>query len=137
MKKNLYIIWNESNDTGIPIIDEQHRAIVSIINTLHYFIMKKKESEILESIMITLDQYTKFHFHTEEEIMKNLNYPELKEHIVHHKLLANDTKKVSFEVRNENDPEILLRFLKNWWLDHICIEDRKYSQYFKEKNITF
>ena len=35
---NLYIIWEEGYNLGIPIIDEQHRAIVATINTYHYFV---------------------------------------------------------------------------------------------------
>lgn len=132
MKKNLYIIWNENNNTDIPIIDEQHRAIISAINTLHYFITNNKESKLIESIIITLDQYTKLHFNTEEEIIRQINYPELKEHMEFHESLKDDMDRVSLEVKSENDPEILLRFLKHWWLNHICVEDRKYAEYMKQ-----
>lgn len=133
MKNNLYIVWNESNNTEVSILDEQHRAIVSMINTLHYSINNQEESEIVESIFITLEQYIKFHFHTEEEIMGKSNYPELKEHIAQHEQLAADIRKVFLEVEIDNDPEILLQFLKNWWLNHICIEDRKYSGHMKRQ----
>ena len=37
MKTTLYIAWNDDNKLGIPIIDEQYRAIISTINSLHYF----------------------------------------------------------------------------------------------------
>ena len=30
----LYIRWNESNDLGIEIIDEQHRGVVSMFNSI-------------------------------------------------------------------------------------------------------
>lgn len=133
MKNNLYIVWNESNNTEVSILDEQHRAIVSMINTLHYSINNQEESEIVESIFITLEQYIKFHFHTEEEIMEKLNYPDLKEHTAQHEQLAADTRKVFLEVEIDNDPEVLLQFLKNWWLKHICIEDRKYSEHMKRQ----
>ena len=37
MNNNVFIVWKNSNDCGINIIDEQHRGIVSTINTLFYF----------------------------------------------------------------------------------------------------
>jgi hemerythrin len=129
VKKNLYIVWNEDNNIGIPIIDEQHRGIISTINTFHYFILKKKDEEILDAIIITLEQYTKFHFITEEEIMENIKYPNIKEHIEFHESLAVKTKKISSDVKNENNPELLLKFLREWWLNHICVEDKKYSKF--------
>jgi len=132
VQNNLYIVWNETNNTGIPIIDEQHRAIISTINTLHYFIANKKELHEINSIIVVLDQYTKFHFSTEEGIMKDIGFPDISEHIKFHRALADASKKVSIQVKEENDPEVLLRFLRNWWLSHICGEDKKYADFLKE-----
>ena len=35
--KNLYITWKNEDELGIPIIDEQHRGVVTAINSLFYF----------------------------------------------------------------------------------------------------
>jgi len=34
MENNLYIVWNQNNNVGIKIIDEQHRGTISTINSL-------------------------------------------------------------------------------------------------------
>ncbi len=47
MSNDLYIIWHPDNDLGIPIIDEQHRGLVSAINSLHYFIKADKGVEMI------------------------------------------------------------------------------------------
>ena len=62
MKNNLYIVWTDNNEVGYPIIDEQHRGIISIINTLHYFIQTGKGNEVIKPTMIMLEQYINYHF---------------------------------------------------------------------------
>jgi hemerythrin len=55
---SLYISWNRDYDLGIPIIDEQHRAIVATINTYHYFISSGEARLAFIPSLITLEQYT-------------------------------------------------------------------------------
>ena len=129
MKQELYIAWNDNNFLGIPIIDEQHRSIVAIINTLHYFVEKHMELEVLTPIISTIYQYTIIHFKTEEMMLKEADYPSIDDHILLHKHLVNEMKSVADESTQERDVEPLLKFLKAWWLNHINREDRKYVSF--------
>ena len=129
MKQELYIAWNDNNFLGIPIIDEQHRSIVAIINTLHYFVEKHMELEVLTPIISAISQYTIIHFKTEEIMLKEAGYPSLDDHILLHKHLVNEMKSVADESTQERDVEPLLKFLKAWWLNHINREDRKYVSF--------
>ena len=61
----LYIVWNDINKLGIPIIDEQHRGIVATINSFHYFIQEGHGLEALKPTLNILEQYTCIHFKTE------------------------------------------------------------------------
>jgi len=56
MKNILYIVWSDNNSVGIPIIDEQHRGIISTINSLHFFIQAGHGDEILKPTLIMLEQ---------------------------------------------------------------------------------
>ena len=133
MKKTLYIVWSEENEVGIPIIDEQHRGIISTINSLHYFMQTGKSGEIIKPILIMLEQYTIIHFNTEESLIEDAGYPDLENHRkLHDNLLAN-TRNFFIELNKSEDPAILLKFLKDWWLTHINVEDKKYVSLVKEK----
>jgi hemerythrin len=66
MKNTLYIVWNEYNNLGIAVIDEQHRGIVAIINSLHYFIQEGQGEDVLVPTLGMLEHYTRIHFLTEE-----------------------------------------------------------------------
>lgn len=126
MKNMLYIIWPESANLGIPIIDEQHRAIVTTINSLYYFIQEGRGLEALRPTFDILEQYTRIHFITEEELMRRAGFDGLEEHIALHEGLTGKMKKIARESLNNREPELALEFLKKWWLDHINVEDKLY-----------
>ncbi len=127
MENNLYIIWDNDKKLGIPIIDEQHRGIISTINSLYYFIQNGHGTHVIKPTMIMLVQYTIIHFETEEELMKKAGYSIIEEHIKMHEHLLKKTKALSVEAVINKDPEMVLRFLKQWWLGHINKEDKKYA----------
>jgi hemerythrin len=132
MKNILYIVWSDNNKVGIPIIDEQHRGIISTINSLHYFIQTGHGQEIIKPTMIMLEQYIAVHFKTEEALMAEASYPAFKEHIALHQELVEKTKKLSINMTTNKDSDMVLNFLKEWWLGHINKEDRKYAPFLKK-----
>jgi len=136
MKASLYIVWRQAYEFGIPIIDEQHRGIVSTINSLHYFIKSGRGDEIIEPVLTMLEQYADIHFKTEEELCAETNYPALEEHIALHKELVEKTERISARARIEKDPDVILAFLKEWWLEHIDVEDRKYASFLQKSKDT-
>jgi hemerythrin-like metal-binding protein len=129
MSDNLYIIWNDSNRLGIPIIDEQHRGLITTINSLYYCMLNDQSMETVKSILIMLGQYTKIHFTTEESLMRKADYPDLEEHIGLHNELVKKTKRLYVDVDNDNISDRVLKLLKEWWMGHINKQDRKYVPY--------
>ncbi|MGB3222255.1 MAG: bacteriohemerythrin [Desulforhopalus sp.] len=132
MTNALYIVWNDSNNTSIPIIDEQHRGIISNINSLHYLIQNGDSDIILEPILVTLKQYTIIHFKTEEMLMARAGYPGFEEHCSLHQGLAEKTDVVYQKAIANNEPELVLSFLRNWWLNHIIKLDSQYVPIMKK-----
>ncbi len=126
MKNLMYIVWNDRSKLGIPIIDEQHRGIISTINSLYYFIQSGQGEEILRPTMIILEQYIKIHFSTEEALLVDAKYPDIEEHFSLHKQFVKKTKKFSINTFGKKESDMVLKFLKEWWLGHINKEDRKY-----------
>lgn len=129
--ENLYIIWNKSNDLGIPIIDEQHRGIVSIINSLYYSVRQGKGCSTLLPTLIIMEQYSIIHFETEQIMLQEFNYPDYEKHLMFHVHLKEKLKEIKVHSFSDKDPKKALEFLKKWWIDHINIEDRKYVKYIK------
>jgi hemerythrin len=132
MSHLLYIVWEKDNELGIPIIDEQHRGLVSAINSFHYFIKEGEGIEATRPTLQTLVQYINIHFKTEEPLMKQSGYPSYDEHILTHKGLIEKTKNIAHETLTKGDARIALDFLKDWWLTHINKVDRQYAPYVKK-----
>jgi hemerythrin len=133
MESLLYIIWDEKNNTGIKIIDEQHRGIVATINTFYFFIKKGEGLKAVTPTLKVLELFTELHFNTEEDLMAGSGFPDYNNHISFHKELLNRTKVIALEANIHGDANLALKFLKEWWLNHINIEDRKYVPYIKKK----
>lgn len=132
MANLLYIVWSPDNELGIPILDEQHRGIVSTINSFHYFIQGGKGLGALRPTLRILEQYTRIHFTAEEALMKKAGFAGLEAHAERHRLLMQRTVAIARESASDQDAAPVLAFLKHWWLSHINQEDREYAPQVKK-----
>ncbi|MCK5831659.1 MAG: hemerythrin family protein, partial [Methylococcales bacterium] len=115
-----------------PIIDEQHRGIVATLNSLHYFIQQGYGLEALQPTLQIIGQYIGFHLKTEENILNKCNYLNIDKNSDMQKEIYCNFKKIAKEATAYKDPELLLKFIKNWWLNHIKEEHKEYSKYLKD-----
>ncbi len=130
----LYIVWQDDYEVGIPIIDEQHRGIVALINTFYHFVKMGRGEDALEPTFISLTQYARTHFSTEEQFMARVDYPRREEHRRLHEDLARKTEStLTLSLAGEDEVEQTLKFLKEWWLGHILGEDRDFGRFFRER----
>lgn len=129
--RNLLIVWTDINDTGIPIIDQQHYGIVSIINSLFFFIQHKQGNDILTPTTIMIEQYTKIHFATEEKLLKDTGYLDFDRHKKMHDSLIEQSLRIAGESKLGKDPFNYLVFLKNWWTAHINKQDRLFIDHLR------
>jgi len=123
LKQNVLIVWKPEYNLGIPIIDEQHRGIVSTINSLHFGMQSKYAKEMLTPIIEMMHSYTLIHFHLEEDFLEKINSPEAQRHIGLHLELSQELDRTGRDTMLNRDPYKFVGFLKQWWLDHICCED--------------
>jgi hemerythrin-like metal-binding protein len=131
-QRPMLIVWNESFLTGIDIIDEQHRGIVSIINSLH-FSQALPEASFLEPTAEMIMGYTKIHFSTEIMLLKEAAYPGLREQERRHEqLIAEADRLLQACLKEGGDPGAFMDFLKEWWQVHIIHEDMAFSGFMRE-----
>ncbi|MEW6220276.1 MAG: hemerythrin family protein [Thermodesulfobacteriota bacterium] len=127
MENLLYIVWQPGHEIGIPIVDEQHRGIVSTINSFYYFFQRGDAATVYKPTLDVLHHYAALHFSTEEALMRAAGYQSMGEHVALHSRFADQVHAMTVHRTHEGDVEDLLVFLRKWWLGHISNEDRKYA----------
>ena len=120
------IAWTSELETGIKVIDGQHRRIVDYINELHDAKVAQDRNMVGDVINELVD-YTVSHFSFEESLMEQANYPFVGPHKKIHELFV---KKVTgFVERFKAGEDVLddvLVMLQKWLVNHIKNEDGDY-----------
>jgi len=127
---NVFIVWKPEYNLGIPIIDEQHRGIVTIINSLHYGTQNSYIKNIITPIIGMLRNYADIHFQTEEFFLKSVNYPDAANHHLLHLEYPSKLSKIEWESKNDKSARQLMDFIKKWWIGHICEEDMQFKNFY-------
>jgi len=126
---NLFIVWKPEYDLGIPIIDEQHRGIVTTINSLFHAMQNKHGEKVLKSVVNMVTEYTHIHFDVEEDFLRKFGFTDFEKHHEWHNELRSTLSSVENKSLWEHNPQKFLEFLKDWWIDHICKKDRIFRDF--------
>ena len=128
------IVWKPDYDLKIHIVDEQHRGIVTAINSLYYGMQSKHSGDMLMPVFKIMHEYAHIHFRTEEEFLEKSAFPDATSHRALHRELTDRLSKVGEESVLHHDPHQLMDFLKKWWIGHIRDKDRVFRDYLIEKS---
>jgi hemerythrin len=122
-----YLHWSSDLDTGIDVIDKQHRRIVDYLNELSSA-NSAGDQAVTNHVLNELVDYTLTHFAFEEELQEKAGYPFLKAHKRVHEIF---TKRIAeFQKRaaaGENVAPELLSMLRIWLVNHIKGDDADYA----------
>ncbi|MES9872268.1 MAG: bacteriohemerythrin [Candidatus Sedimenticola sp. PURPLELP] len=122
------ITWSRDLETGIEVIDEQHRRIVDYINELEAA-SREDDRESIGGVIKNLVNYTVSHFSFEESLMEDANYQFIDPHKKIHALFI---RRVNEFVNRFNQGEDvateLSEMLQNWLISHIQKEDFDYVE---------
>jgi hemerythrin len=127
-----YLHWSSDLNTGIEVIDKQHKRIVDYLNELNDA-NDRSDRQATNHVMNELVDYTLTHFAFEEELQERSNYPFVRAHKRVHDIF---TKRVAeFQKRaaaGENVAPELLSMLKIWLVNHIKGDDADYADSVKK-----
>lgn len=125
------IQWSEKMSVGNNIIDQQHKKLVQMVNSLFDAMAQGKGDQVLEPTIKELAIYTKTHFDYEEQFMRQIGYPQLEEHQQVHRDLLGKVKGIYDKIAaGEHYSSVTLAgFLKEWLTKHIMGVDQKYAAF--------
>ena len=130
--------WREAYNTNVKEMDKHHQELFRTANRLYEEIHSGRDKSVLEETLDFLIHYTEDHFSREEKMMEDYDFPEFESHKKQHERLI-------FEVQELKDKysagEIqmdmsIINFLKDWIINHILTEDRKYGPYLNDKGLN-
>jgi len=127
--------WDLSYETGVEIIDNQHKRLFEIINDLDEAIEAGKGREIYAALFEELANYFTEHFGTEEKLMEKHEYPKMETHLEKHNDFTNKVKGFHRQALAGTEGVSLdvLQYLVNWLTDHIRAIDQEMGDYLISK----
>ena len=133
----MYILeWHKELETGITLVDMQHKEFFMNVNK---FIIKTRTGKVSSAISEEFDfltNYLLYHFQTEETFQVNSNYPNYSVHRAAHKNLTFQVKEIIMKVKmNDYSNESIEQFytmLINWVDQHILKMDLDFAIYYKQ-----
>jgi hemerythrin len=135
MDDNIIVEWDDRYLIGIPLVDEQHKELIRLTNRLYESCLQgdQEARESFKAAMRELVDYVKFHFGAEEQILKNINYPDFTGHKKQHEDFVRQVLEEikNFEGGKKFVPNVFVRFLRDWILTHIAVVDTKYAEYIR------
>ncbi|TWX70785.1 bacteriohemerythrin [Colwellia demingiae] len=121
------IQWIAEYSIGNTEIDEQHKVLFTMIND--FFHQDNKEAAIM--LFQSLSSYIDLHFESEENLLRQINYPDTEYHIKKHgelrekfHLLRDKLDDYDIDVHHK-----IAMFLYNWLAQHILKADMEYKSY--------
>jgi hemerythrin len=132
-----FMEWNDSYSVGVKKMDDQHKKLIELINQLHDAMKDGKGNLEVLTVVKGLVDYTVFHFGDEEKLLKDNNYPGILSQETKHKGFVAKVKEFQDDVTSGKLAISMKvnQFLKDWLLEHIVGEDKKYGPYLNGKGI--
>jgi hemerythrin len=119
-----YMTWQDDLNTGIKVIDNQHRRIVEMINHLHEA-MDHRDRQELNDILDELVDYTLSHFTFEESLMEDAGYEFTRAHKRVHEVFVKRVSEYRLRFRaGEDIGHELMHTLSHWLFNHIRNDDK-------------
>jgi hemerythrin len=113
--------WNKSLETGIDVIDEQHKELFRRIDSLELAMYNGRAVTELRSLLEYLESYVIEHFHDEEELMLQINYPNFASHVKEHNDFRNSINNLLADCKGKGiDSYLAINVDKQMrkWLEH-------------------
>lgn len=131
------IEWQKDLETGIEIIDDQHRELFSRFNKLLEACKEGKGRDEMMKVLLFLNDYIRSHFSAEEELQTKFNYPGYPTHRAQHNSFIHTVEQLERQFKDEGATIALViqtnQTMVNWLIQHIGKMDREFAEFVRPR----
>jgi hemerythrin len=122
--------WEESYNIGFDAIDARRQELFDVIKELSFTSSANRKEKIVNALKLTA-HYASQGFPIEEELMRDMLYPELVLHQQKHIELKKQVSRCLVSLKDERSCNFddIIRFLLDWLEQHVLCDDLKYREY--------
>lgn len=130
--------WQDSYSVGVVELDSHHKQILELVRKMTSEDWLTDNSDELGDALDELAGYVTVHFGAEEAYMEQFNYENYEEHLEQHVEYIRKITKLTADWMDGADTvqDDLVNFLRQWWLNHILAEDKKYTATFNNNGLV-
>jgi hemerythrin len=124
------IRWDDSLELGQPVIDEQHKVLVSIMSRMAEALEAGAKQSELYKIFRELHRYSAFHFNEEEALMTESKFSVWYQHRHEHQKFSDALDALDSKLESggcQFGPDTL-EFLVRWHIEHISVSDKQLAE---------
>lgn len=124
------VAWDPGLETGLDVIDAQHRTLFEAVNALADAFKSGRASDKARESLDFLAKYSIEHFQTEERFMRFMDYPDLAAHRIEHGRLV--SKLQLLQVKQGKGYLVtaeVAMFVADWLKHHIQEADMGYVRF--------
>jgi len=131
------VMWRDEMSVGNAMIDNDHKYLICIVNTIEAALDCEASSEVLSAYVSQLYDYSYKHFQREEKYQNEIKFPDRDAHKKEHQNLMEQIRQVHNDLQSHADSGVyqyttpcLVHFLRDWLMNHFNQEDMKMKKYF-------
>ena len=132
------LVWREEMSVGNARIDNDHKYLISLINTIEAALNCEAPVQVLMVYVSQLIDFGRQHFEREQLYQVEIKYPLREDHEMEHQGLMERIEKIQSNLKSQANSEAyqlttprLVEILRDWIMNHFQHEDMKMKEYFK------
>lgn len=124
--------WSADFSVGIEEIDRQHKELLRLFAVIKNAIASDQGWSTIHYGLVEVKRFAHFHFQFEEALMRLYGFDGYAEHTAAHEKMLHTLESTAHESLQESTKEEILKFLRDWLVDHIHGADRSYARHILE-----
>lgn len=129
----MYVHWKNEFKLGNDLIDTQHRMLMMLCRKLDIAIKMQEPEMDIQRTIVEIRKFAEFHFVSEENLMREIGYPELEQHAKIHNATLVELQVAMTKIHHRIEyPDDFLHNLNSWLIDHIQTDDSKLAKFLSE-----